>query len=87
MVDLKFLFISMMHLVVRAVGSNSTHHTRTLCYTENVNHEIYPSISNISFCKGGTAVDLTLAAQKASIYDQPDPRFFWNRMLFLPYVR
>ena len=34
------------------------------------------------------ATDLTMSAQKVSKYPgQTDGRFFWNRMLHLPYVR
>ena len=34
------------------------------------------------------AIDLTMSAQKATKFpDKSDGRFFWNRMLHLPYIR
>lgn len=32
-------------------------------------------------------IDLTLAAQKAVKYETTDNRFFWNRMMYIPFVR
>lgn len=32
-------------------------------------------------------IDLTLCAQRAHKYAEPDNRFLWNRMLHLPYIR
>jgi len=40
-----------------------------------------------SWSSTGLPVDLTLAAQKSARYKKPDARFFWNRMLYLPYIR
>jgi len=40
-----------------------------------------------SWSSSGTPVDLTLSAQRAHKYATSDSRFFWNRMLFLPYLR
>ena len=31
--------------------------------------------------------DLTLSAQKAVKFNETDNRFFWNRMLYIPFVR
>ena len=34
------------------------------------------------------AIDLTMSAQKSAKYsNKSDGRFFWNRMLYLPYIR
>ena len=32
-------------------------------------------------------IDLTLSAQKSVKFDKNDNRFFWNRMLYIPFVR
>jgi len=40
-----------------------------------------------SWSSSGRPVDLTLGAQRATRYKQSDARFFWNRMLYLPYIR
>ena len=44
----------------------------------------YFAWSNVS---GEKPIDLTLSAQKSIKYDQTDNRFFWNRMLYIPFIR
>ena len=32
-------------------------------------------------------IDLTLAAQKSAKFNETDNRFFWNRMMYIPFIR